>query len=190
VVLTGARLAAADCLRLGIATHYVESVAIDALRGALARPGANVAAVVAACARDAGSAPIEAHLADIDRLFAAASLEGVVAALEADGGEWAKAQAAAMAPKSPTSAKVSFRLVAHERPTSLAGDLVVEYRLASRLVSMHDFLEGVRAVIVDKDNRPVWAPATLAGADAALVNAIFAPLPAHEEWTPLSAAGG
>ena len=67
---------------------------------------------------------------------------------------------------------------------------MVEYRLASRLVSRHDFLEGVRAVIVEKDNRPVWKPATLADATAALVDEIFAPLPVNEEWTPLEAAGG
>ncbi len=190
IVLTGARLAAADCLRLGVATHYVESVAVEALRRALAKPRADVGAVVAACAGDAGPAPIAAHLADIDRLFAGRRLEDAVAALAADGGEWARAQAAAMAPKSPLSAKVSFRLLALEQPKSLADDLVVEYRLASRLVARHDFLEGVRAVIVDKDNRPVWRPASLAEATDALVDGIFAPLPAGEEWTPLETAAG
>ena len=190
IALTGARLAAADCLRLGLATHYVESVAIDALRRALARPGADVAGVVGACAGDPGPAPIAARLADIDRLFSSPTLEGVVAALAADGGDWAKAQAAAMAPKSPLSAKVAFRLLTQLDPKSLAEDLMVEYRLAWRLVARRDFLEGVRAVIVDKDNRPAWRPATLAETTDALVDEIFAPLPAGEEWTPLEAAGG
>jgi enoyl-CoA hydratase len=186
IALTGARLGAADCLRLGIATHCVESVALGPLRRALARPGADVDAVVAACASDPGPAPVEAHLPDIDRLFAASSLEGVVAALAADAGAWARAQLTAMAPKAPLSAKVAFRLVSGSLgPKSLAEDLAVEYRLAARLVMRHDFREGVRAVIVEKDNAPVWRPASLAEVDDALVDEMFAPLPAGEEWTPL-----
>jgi enoyl-CoA hydratase len=186
IVLTGARLAGADCLRLGIATHCVESVALEPLRRALAKPRANVAAVIAACASDPGPAPVEAQLADIDRLFASSTLEGVTAALQADGGDWARAQLAAMSPKAPLSAKVAFRLVSGAlRPQSLAEDLRIEYRLASRLVMRHDFREGVRAVIVEKDNAPIWRPAGLAEVDDALVDQIFAPLPAGEEWTPL-----
>ncbi len=91
-----------------------------------------------------------------------------------------------MRPKSPMSAKVSFRLIGGAlEPASMADDLVTEYRLASRIVMSHDFLEGVRAVIVDKDNKPAWDPATLAGMTDAMLDALFAPLPPGEEWTPL-----
>jgi enoyl-CoA hydratase len=190
VVLTGARLATADCLRLGIATHCVDSSALEVLRRALARPGADVGAVLGACASDPGPAPIEAPLPYIDGIFGRESLEAIVAALEADGGEWAKGQLAAMAPKCPASAKVSFRLLTQERPASLAEDLMTEYRLASHLVMRPDFLEGVRAVIVEKDNRPVWRPSGLAEMTDALVDGIFSPLPPGEEWTPLEAVGG
>jgi enoyl-CoA hydratase len=110
----------------------------------------------------------------------------VVAALESDRGEWALAQLEAMRPKSPMSAKVSFRLIGGAlAPVSMAEDLATEYRLASRIVRSHDFLEGVRAVIVDKDNRPAWDPATLAGMTDAMTDALFAPLAAGEEWNPL-----
>ncbi|MFX5945222.1 enoyl-CoA hydratase/isomerase family protein [Acinetobacter baumannii] len=50
---------------------------------------------------------------------------------------------------------------------------------------MPDFAEGVRAVIVDKDNAPRWNPATPEAVSDALLDSIFAPLPANEEWTPL-----
>src|SRR5581483_8003571 len=101
-------------------------------------------------------------------------------------GAWASAQLAAMRPKSPLSAKVAFRLVGGGlAPANLAEDLQTEYRLACRLVLRHDFSEGVRAVIVDKDNDPHWRPGSLAEADAALVEAMFAPLPPDEEWTAL-----
>lgn len=190
LALTGARLGTADCVSLGIATHLVETQVIDALRGALAKGTVEVDQAIDACASPASAAPIAAQRADIDRLFAGASLEAVFAALEADGGEWARAQLAAMAPKSPLSAKVAFRLIAGEPAAkSLADDLAVEYRLASRLVMRPDFHEGVRAVIVDKDNRPVWRPASLAEVEDALLDELFSPLPLADEWSPLPFAG-
>jgi enoyl-CoA hydratase len=62
----------------------------------------------------------------------------------------------------------------------------MEYRIGARVVQRHDFLEGVRAVIVDKDNAPKWNPATLAGVTQAVLDGIFAPLPADQEWSPLT----
>ena len=64
--------------------------------------------------------------------------------------------------------------------------MAMEYRLGGRVVRTHDFQEGVRAVIVDKDNAPKWSPATLEGVSDAEVEALFAPLAADEEWTPLT----
>jgi enoyl-CoA hydratase len=186
IALTGARLGAPDCHRLGLASHFVETPVLGALRAALVRGGADVGRLIGACASPPGAAPVEARLADIERLFGGLRLEDIFAALEADGGDWARAALAAVAPKSPLSAKVAFRLIAGGlQPKSLAGDLAVEYRLAARLVRRPDFREGVRAVIVDKDNRPAWRPASLAEATDDLVDEMFAPLPAGEEWTPL-----
>jgi enoyl-CoA hydratase len=64
--------------------------------------------------------------------------------------------------------------------------MAMEYRIGSRVVRRHDFLEGVRAVIIDKDGAPRWDPATLEGVTDALLDEIFAPLPPSEEWTPLT----
>ncbi len=52
------------------------------------------------------------------------------------------------------------------------------------MVHTHDFIEGVRALIIDKDNAPRWDPATPAGVTDAMLDAIFAPLPEDEAWTP------
>jgi len=189
IALTGARLAAADCLHLGLATHVVESARLDELKAALAATPDDVDLVLADFAFDPGHPPITYQEADIDRLFAGDDLEAIFAALTYDGSDWASAQLAAMAPKSPLSAKVAFHQMAGGlKPKSLADDLVVEYRLASRLVMRPDFREGVRAVIVDKDNAPAWSPASLAEVSEALVDAMFAPLPPDQEWTPLAGA--
>ena len=61
----------------------------------------------------------------------------------------------------------------------------MEYRLGGRVVRTHDFQEGVRAVIVDKDNAPQWSPGDLSGVSDDALDALFAPLPADEAWTPL-----
>jgi enoyl-CoA hydratase len=186
MVLTGARLGAADCELLGLATDVIPAGQVEAVKAAMVREPDAIERVLTEYEADAGHPPIADHRDDIDRLFGGETLEDVVAALDRDGGEWALAQLEAMRPKSPMSAKVSFRLIGALQPASMADDLVTEYRLASRIVRSHDFLEGVRAVIVDKDNRPAWDPATLAGMTDAMVDGLFAPLPAGEEWTPLA----
>jgi len=66
-----------------------------------------------------------------------------------------------------------------------ADNMAMEYRIGARVVQRHDFLEGVRAVIVDKDNAPKWEPSTLAGVTPSMLDEIFSPLPSEEEWTPL-----
>ena len=112
--------------------------------------------------------------------------QAIVAALETDVSDWASAQLEALRTKSPQTMKVAFRqLGAGARLRSFAENMAMEYRIGARVVQRHDFLEGVRAVIVDKDNAPKWDPPTLEGVDEALLDGIFAGLPSVEEWTPL-----
>src|SRR5579872_2367171 len=185
MVLTGARLATADCELLGLATDVVVSEHLPEVKAAIIREPEAIERILTEFEADPGRAPIAAWRDDIDRLFAGDSVEAIVAALEADGSEWALSQLEAMRPKSPISSKVSFRLLAASHPATIADDFVTEYRVARRQVMTHDFSEGVRAVIVDKDNNPAWSPDALEGVSEAMVDAIFAPLPAGEEWTPL-----
>lgn len=186
LALTGARIKAADCRLLGIATHVVESAGTAALKAAtLAQPG-QAQALLDGASVDPGPAPLAQRTPDIDRLFAGATLEAIVAALEGDGGEWAAEQLKVMATKSPTTLKVSLRqLAAGAACATFADNMAMEYRIGARIVQSHDFLEGVRAVIIDKDNAPKWSPAAPAGVTDAQLDAIFAPLPSDEEWSPL-----
>jgi enoyl-CoA hydratase len=192
LALTGARLKAADCLIAGIATHFVEAAKLEDLRDALSSPvhgGAKaLEALIARFATDAG-APKEltpANIERIDRIFALESVEAIFAALEADGADWAKAQRATLQTKSPQTLKVAFRQLREgAKMQSFADEMRQEYRIGARVVQRHDFLEGVRALIVDKDNKPAWNPPTLSGVTDAMLDEIFAPLPRAEEWTPL-----
>lgn len=189
LALTGERVKAADGVRLGLATHYVESGSLSALKEALlAAPLKDAAAIEAILARypgDPGPAPTEPRFGDIDRLFAGASVEAIFTTLEADDGDWAKAQLATLKTRSPQAMKVAFRQLAlGARLTRFVDNMAMEYRIGARVVQSHDFIEGVRAVIVDKDHAARWEPASLEAVTSAMLDDIFAPLPPDQEWTP------
>lgn len=186
LALTGARLKAADCLRLGIATHCVESARVEAFKAELVEDADAVFGLPELFGTSPGPALIEAHLEAIDRLFGFDTVEEIFAALQADGSEWALAQLEVLKTKSPQSLKVSLRQMRIGAGLkSFAENMAMEYRLGGRIVSTHDFQEGVRAVIVDKDNTPKWRPGTLAEVDEAAVEGFFAPLQGEAEWSPL-----
>ncbi|MCB2087197.1 MAG: enoyl-CoA hydratase/isomerase family protein, partial [Sphingomonadaceae bacterium] len=93
---------------------------------------------------------------------------------------------ATLGTKSPQTCKVALRQLAEsEKLSDFADNMAMEYRIASRVLTRPDFAEGVRAVIVDKTNDPSWDPATPEGVSEELIDSIFAPLPADEEWKPL-----
>jgi enoyl-CoA hydratase len=184
LALTGARLKAQQTIELGIHTHYVPSDQIEALKADIVNGGEPIAV---AERYDFRIPPgLSDHRAAIDRLFAFDTVEEIFAALEADGSDWALAQLAVLKTKSPQSLKVSLRQIrTGARLTTFADNMAMEYALGGRMVRTHDFQEGVRAVIVDKDNAPKWSPADLSGVTEATLAALFAPLPEHEQWTPL-----
>ncbi len=184
--LTGARLKAADTVALGIHTHFVPLEGVEALKADLLAAPANPAAVAARHAKDAGAAPLAHHREAIDRLFAFDTVEEIFAALEADGSDWAAAQLAMLKTKSPTSLKVTLRHIREgAKAASFDDNMAVEYAVSGRIGATHDFQEGVRAVIVDKDNAPKWSPADLSGVSDGTLDALFAPLPDNEKWMPL-----
>jgi enoyl-CoA hydratase len=185
VALTGHRLDGADCLALGLATHYLPSAALDTAKAGLAQTPQDIAGVLDPLAAAAPEARILNDKAMIDRLFASDALEEIFAALAADGSDWATATLSTLRAKSPQSMKVSLRLLADgaAMPT-FEDEMRQEYAVGAHVVQRHDFLEGVRAVIVDKDNAPRWDPATPEGVSDHVIEQIFAPLPEDEAWTP------
>jgi enoyl-CoA hydratase/carnithine racemase len=194
LALTGARLKAADCLAAGIATHYLPSEILAPARAQIAGAAQThdveraLQSGLDALAEEPGAAK-ELTLENrqrIDRIFSLASVEAIIAALEADGSEWSKAQLRTLATKSPQTLKVSFRQLREgARMPSFADEMAAEYAIACRVAVRPDFAEGVRALIVDKDNAPLWRPPTLAGVTDTMLDEIFAPMPSGEEWTPL-----
>ena len=185
LALTGHRLKAADMIYAGIATDHVPSAKLPELKAALAAidPAAGkpaVDAALAAVAVPAGAAPLAEHHQRIDRCFAQPSVEAIIEALDADGSDWAAAMGAILRKMSPTSLKVTYREVRLGGTLDFEACMVMEYRMIQRFMHGADFFEGVRAAIVDKDQKPRWQPASVAEVGAADVDAYFAPLGARD----------
>jgi enoyl-CoA hydratase len=185
--LTGRRLKAADLKALGLASHFISSVQVDGLVDALAAAPKFDARVVRevldAHGQDPGPGTILDDQAAIDRIFASDSIETIIGRLEVETAPWAADALHTIHRASPTSLKVTLRQLRGGRALAdVAAMLQVEYRLAVRSVGGSDFPEGVRAILVDKDNKPAWRPPTLDQVDAARVESFFAPFadPADE----------
>lgn len=185
LALTGHRLDGAECLALGLATHYLAAEALASAKAQITTAPDKALAILTDLSIAPPIATILAYYADIDRLFAGETVEDIVAALEAEGSEWATATLATLRTKSPQACKVSLRIVREGRTMpDFAAEMAQEYAVATRVCRLPDFAEGVRAVIVDKDNAPVWSPSTPEAVDSAAIDAIFAPLPPAQAWAP------
>jgi enoyl-CoA hydratase len=186
LALTAARLNGADCLSIGLATHHVPSEAIEEVKAAITAEPQRIEALLDDASVAPPEAPIVALRDAIDRLFAADTLEEILAALGADGGEWAGETLAGLRTKSPLSCKVALRLLhGGADRTNFADEMRVEYGVAAHICQRHDFIEGVRALLVDRDNAPKWDPATPEGVTETVLDTIFGSLPDAEEWAPL-----
>lgn len=179
LAVSGDRVKRADAVALGLATHAMDSAAIPALIAALVA-GDPVDAALARLSVEAGPAPVDQHRAVIDQVFSAASMEEIVARLAdsaAGGDSFAARLQTALATKSPTSMKIALEQMHRGGKLSFTECMRLEYRIVSRIARGDDFYEGVRAVIIDKDQAPLWSPPRLEDVTAAAVATHFAPLP-------------
>lgn len=187
LALTGARLDGAECLALGLATHYLPSANLAEAKERIAQHPDRIGGILGELSVTAPPAAITGQIDKINRLFASDRYEDILAALEKDGGEWAQKELGALRTKSPQTCKVALRQLREGAAMpDFAAEMRQEYAIGSRVVQMHDFLEGVRALIVDKDNSPKWDPPTPEAVTDEWIDAIFAPLPPGEAWTPLT----
>lgn len=187
LALTGARIAGPGCLALGLASHYIPSEALaDAKARIAVEDVERIDGILGTLAVTPPPSKIVETLFQINRHFASDRFEEILASLDADDSDWAMREAATLRSKSPQTCKVSLRQLAESmKLDDFADNMAMEYRIASRVLTRPDFAEGVRAVIVDKDNAPKWDPARPEDVTDALLDTIFAALPADEEWKPL-----
>ncbi len=186
LALTGARLDGAECHALGIATHYLPAAHLEEAKDRIAQHPDRISGILGELSLTPPKARITDNLDKINRLFASDIYEDILAALEADGSDWAMTERDTLGTKSPQTCKVALRQLREGAlMPDFAAEMKQEYAIGSRVVTMPDFIEGVRALIIDKDNTPIWSPTTPQEMTEVMLDAIFAPLPNAEEWKPL-----
>lgn len=176
--LTGARLDVTDVKHAGIATHVVPAPQHEALIAALADASNALEPTLARFSvAPANKSKLAGLQSLIDRHFVHASVEAIMESLADDKSMFAEETLKSMRGKSPTSLKVTFRQIREGKKLGFEDCMRLEFRLTNRFMRGHDFYEGVRAVIVEKDNAPKWSPPSLEGVGAESVDAYFVPLP-------------
>jgi enoyl-CoA hydratase/carnithine racemase len=184
LALTSYRLKAADAVWAGIAHAFVPSAKIDELQAALGaadlsgpRADEKVDAVIARFQADAGEQTLPALMPEIDRCFSAETLQEIVANLKKSNSEFAQKQLAALMKLSPLSMAITLEQLRRCANRSFEDTMTIEYRMSQRCMQKgHDFFEGVRALLIDKDQKPHWNPPTIEGVTRALVEEHFKPV--------------
>jgi enoyl-CoA hydratase len=184
LALTGRRVGLADAVYCGYATHHVPRAQLGELReklfAAAPRDRAAVDALVAPFAVPAGEPSLAAERTRIDRCFGHDTVEAILAALTREGSDWSRAILDELAHKAPVSLKVTLQQLRGGKGLDIEAVLIREYRMTQRFMTAGNFAEGVRALLIDKDNTPRWQPPALDQVDDTMVESYFAPLAAPE----------
>lgn len=182
--LTGARMNAADAIFAGFADHYMPAASLPALLSEL-EGGASVDDAINRQAQTASDGTLEGLQDKIADAFGRADLSSCIARLDemaAAGDEWATRARSMIARNAPLALAATFSAIRRARNLEgLEQCLALEYSFAHRAIAGHDFLEGIRAMVIDKDRKPMWQPATLEEVTTDMVDAMFAPL-GENEW--------
>jgi len=181
--LAGERMRGAGTIYARFADVFVPSSRLTELAAALKAPDAgDVDSIIARFAQQPPPSDLASHTREIEAAFRFDSVEAIRSALDGMGTEWARKTLTALDRRSPLALKLTLAAIRQARTLpSLEAALKVEFRLTVRLMEHGEFLEGVRALLVDKDKSPKWNPPTLAGVSEGMVAQFFRPLPPSED---------
>lgn len=189
LAMTSKRIKAIDTVYIGFGTHFVPAAKIFALRDALcglsfereADIRKDIDRVIESFTEEVhGESELAPKRLLIDECFGADRVEDIFAALEKYDDAWATETLAALYSMSPTSLKVALRQIRTGKSLDFGKAMTMEYRLSQRLVHTHDFYEGIRAALIDKDRQPKWNPARLSEVTEEQIDAFFAPLDSQD----------
>lgn len=180
--LTGARLNYADCYELGMIDHIVKAESFSDIRNDLINTplekhaDATVSDILNQYSVAVEKSSIMDHINEIDLCFAKKNMEDIMQALEHYPSAWCEEVMNALIQASPTSLKVTLRQLQEGAKLVFDDCMKQEYRMTAHFLHGHDFYEGIRAVLIDKDNKPHWKPATLEEVKASDVDQYFSPI--------------
>lgn len=186
LALTGARMDGAECHALGLASHYLPSEKLEEAKERIIASPDRTAGILGELSVTPPEPRIMDNMDKINRLFKSDRLNDIISALEEDDSDWSAKELHSLSTKSPLSCTVALRQLREgsEMP-DFASEMVQEYAIGARVVQTHDFIEGVRALIIDKDNMPKWSPDNADGVGRDMLDEIFAPMGEGEAWSPL-----
>lgn len=172
--LTGARLSGADCIYAGLADHYVLADDLDAMKQAIVKSGDIT--TIERFKRVPPIADLDANLEAINAAFGHETLAQIIDAVQADQSNWGVATQKGLYRAAPLSAHVALRMIRESRENNtIEGALTAEYRFVSRAAEHSEFLEGIRAAIIDKDRNPQWRDADFSAVTAERIDQMFQP---------------
>ena len=183
--LTGAAVDRADAYRLGLITHCIDARHFDSIVDGVAAADP-IDPIVDGLHEEPGPAPIDRVADVIERSFAARTVGEILRRLEEETSnrDWCDATAATLMARSPLALEVTLEHLRRARHLDLRQTLMVDYRLAVRLVGGNDFFEGVRTRLIAKEGTPRWRPPTLDDVEPAMVARYFDPMPGMEMQLP------
>lgn len=177
LALTGNSIGMSDSLYAGLATHFVpqarHSQVIEALFNIDASQHRNIDEILESYAEKFPESPLQAHQVKIDSLFHHSRLEEIFHALESDQSSFSQDILRTLKMRSPTSLKITFELLKRNKGKSLDEAIETEFQLSQVFIKNHDFFEGIRALLIDKDQKPVWSPATIEEVDFSIIDSYF-----------------
>lgn len=181
IALTGSRMNVVDCFAAGIATHMVPASGHELLVQTLCEGDAPLEQILGkAAVRPSEQSRVAGLRAPIDKHFSASSVEAIESSLAEDKSLFASETLKTLQSKSPTSMKVTFRQIREGAKLGFEDCMRLEFRLTNRFMAGHDFYEGVRALIIDKDQAPKWKPSRLEDVSVAEVSSYFSELPSGD----------
>ncbi|KAI9561441.1 hypothetical protein GHT06_012398 [Daphnia sinensis] len=169
LALTGYRLKGADVYHAGISTHAVNNKENIEIEGCLAKFTKSASFLQQPFT-------LEPHMPLINDCFSAPSVEEIISRLQASNDPFAKDTLATIRKMSPFALKITKRALDEGSEQTLAECLQMEYRLSQRFVADHDFPEGVRALLIDKDQNPKWKPSSLEECTPEKIQSYFEPV--------------
>lgn len=183
LALTGYRLKGSDVLHSGIATHYSNSKEMPELKSALLNctNESDIVKTLKQFSKPEQAFSLAPVLTKIDKCFGAATIELILKALAEDGSEWAQSTISTLSKMSPSSLKISLKVLHGAAKLSLRECLQMDYRVASGCLKNKDFYEGVRALLIDKDQKPLWNPPVLDLVSDEIVDSYFVKLSEDKE---------
>ncbi|VDO30342.1 unnamed protein product [Onchocerca flexuosa] len=190
MALTGYRVIGADVYHMGLATHFVPSEKLKNLEDELLRTDNNLLSaerinhILNKYHMKENEIPkfgLEKRLAQIDHIFSGSTIESIFKKLRNNGDDFGKKQFDILSTKSPTSLKVTFRQLQIGLKMQFHEVFTMEYRLSQRFMKSHDFHEGCRAILIDKDQKPEWKPTSIEEITDEMMDKYFAPLQENEE---------